>query len=262
MTGRLHEKVAIVTGGARGLGFGIAERFQGEGATVVIADRDRELAAAAATALGANHLFCDVTDRASVEQLIDDAVARHGRLDVLVANAGITGGGPFLELTDERWTSVIDVNLRGVFLCNQLAGRRFVAQGSGGAIINVASIMGARSNPNTAAYCAAKAGVISVTQSAALALAAHGVRVNAIGPGYMETQMTAAIRDDAALEAAVRDATPLQRFGTPGDIGDAAVFLASDEASFITGQVLYVDGGWLLHPDRSARAQQAAADRG
>ena len=262
VTGRLHDKVAIVTGGARGLGFGVARRFVDEGATVVIADRDEFAAIEAAAALGATQQVCDVADRASVQHLVDATVARFGRLDVLVANAGITGGGPFLDLADERWNEVIDVNLRGVFLCNQIAGRRFVTQNTGGAIVNITSIMGVRPNPNTAAYCAAKAGVISVTQSAALALAEHGVRVNAIGPGYMETQMTGPIRENPALADNVRGATPLGRFGKPTDIGDAAVFLASDEASFVTGQVLYVDGGWLLHPQRSAQAQQGAGDRG
>ncbi|CAB4772503.1 MAG: glucose 1-dehydrogenase [Actinobacteria bacterium] len=260
MTERLRARVAIITGGARGLGAGIATRFVAEGATVVIADRDADAARVTADAIGASHRVCDVTDRTSVERLLDETIAEHGRLDVLVANAGITGGGPFLELSDERWHAVLDTNLRGVFLCNQLAGRRFVAQGTGGTLINITSIMGARSNPNTAAYCAAKAGVISVTQSAALALAPHGVRVNAIGPGYMATDMTIAIRDDERLGQAVLGGVPLARFGTPTDVGDAAVFLASDEASFITGQVLYVDGGWLLHPNSSSNAQQAAGD--
>lgn len=260
MTERLRARVAIITGGARGLGAGTAARFVAEGATVVIADRDADAARATAEAIGASHRVCDVTDRISVERLLDETIDEHGHLDVLVANAGITGGGPFLELSDERWQAVLDTNLRGVFLCNQLAGRRFVAQGTGGALVNITSIMGARANPNTAAYCAAKAGVISVTQSAALALAPHGVRVNAIGPGYMATDMTAAIRDDERLGPAVLSGVPLARFGTPTDVGDAAVFLASDEASFITGQVLYVDGGWLLHPDASTRAQQAAGD--
>jgi glucose 1-dehydrogenase len=258
---RLQGRVAVITGGARGLGLGIATRFVAEGAHVVLADRDVAAVQAAAASIGARAAVCDVTDRAAVDALLDGTIEQLGSLDVLVANAGITGGGPFLELPDERWQAVIDTNLRGVFLCNQAAGRRFVAQGTGGSIVNVTSIMGARANPNTAAYAAAKAGVISVTHSAALALAPHGVRVNAIGPGYMATDMTAAIRDNPELERTILATTPLGRFGSPGDVGDAAVFLASDEASYITGQVLYVDGGWLLHPDPSAGAQQAAGDR-
>jgi NAD(P)-dependent dehydrogenase (short-subunit alcohol dehydrogenase family) len=258
MSSRLAGRVAIVTGAARGLGLGIATRFSAEGAVVVIADRDVQGAQSAARELGADHLECDVTKVESVQHLIDETCARHGRLDVIVANAGITGGGPFLELSDERWQAVLDVNLRGVFLTNQLAGRRFAAQGTGGAIVNITSIMGARSNPNTAAYCAAKAGVISLTQSAAMALAEHRVRVNAIGPGYMATAMTEGIRADADLSASVLDSVALGRFGTPTDIGDAAVFLASDEASYITGQVIYVDGGWLLHPNHTTAAQQRA----
>ena len=253
MAQRLDGKIAIVTGGARGLGLGIAQRFAAEGAHVVIADIAAATAADAAASIGGSHLECDVTDRASVQALVDAVVARHERLDIMVANAGIAGGAPFLELTDERWDDVIAVNLRGVFLCDQIAGRQFVQQG-GGAIINTASILSARANPTTAAYSASKAGVVSLTHSAAAALGPYGVRVNAIGPGYIETQMTEGIRADATMAQSVRDATALGRFGTPNDIGDAAVFLASDEASYITGHVLYVDGGWLLH--RNPRGEQ------
>lgn len=265
MTRRLAERVAIITGGARGLGFGIAERFCAAGARVVIADIDATSAARAATELDCEHHPVDVTDRTSVQQLVDDTAKRHGRLDVMVANAGLAGGAPFLELTDDRWDSVIAVNLKGVFLCNQIAGRQFAAQGRGGAIVNIASILSTRANPTTAAYSASKAGVVSLTHSAAAALGAHGVRVNAIGPGYIESQMTAGIRADPALARSVVNATVLGRFGRPSDIGDTAVFLASDEASYVTGQVLYVDGGWLLHRnpagDDMQRATTEALDR-
>jgi NAD(P)-dependent dehydrogenase (short-subunit alcohol dehydrogenase family) len=167
---------------------------------VVIADIAEESAEDAARSLGADHLGCDVTDRGSVQRLVDTVVERHGRLDIMVANAGIAGGAPCLELTDERWDDVIAVNLRGVFLCDQIAGRQFVQQADGrGAIVNTASILAARANPTTAAYSASKAGVVSLTHSAAAALGPYGVRVNAIGPGYIETQMTAGIRADAAM---------------------------------------------------------------
>ena len=257
MVGRLNGKVAIVTGGARGLGLGIATRFAAEGAQVVIADIS-ETTAAAADSIGAEHVVCDVSARVPVQVLVDRVVAQHGRIDIMVANAGIAGGAPFLELTDERWDSVIAVNLRGVFLCDQIAGRQFVRQGGGGAVINTASILSARANPTTAAYSASKAGVVSLTHSAAAALGPFGVRVNAIGPGYIETQMTEGIRADPNLAQSVRDATVLGRFGTPTDIGDAAVFLASDEAAYITGHVLYVDGGWLLHRNPSGEQMQRA----
>ncbi len=262
MSGRLTGRVAIVTGAARGLGEAIASRFVDEGAVVVVADIDDGAARAGAAALGAHAVAVDVTDRASVQSLVDTVVADHGRVDVLVANAGVTGGAPFLELSDERFDSVIAVNLRGVFLCNQIVGRRLVAQGTGGAIVNITSILGQRANPNTAAYAASKAGVISLTHSAAAALGAHGVRVNAIGPGYMTTQMTAGIREDQALARSVADATVLGRFGAPREVADAAVYLASDEASFVTGQVIYVDGGWLLHRNPQGEAMQAAAVAG
>jgi NAD(P)-dependent dehydrogenase (short-subunit alcohol dehydrogenase family) len=253
MAARLDGKVAIVTGGARGLGLGIARRFSAEGARVVIADIAEATAAEAAASIEGDHVVCDVTERASVQALVDTVVAKHGHLDIMVANAGIAGGAPFLELSDELWDNVIAVNLRGVFLCNQIAGRYFAGRGSG-AIVNTASILAARANPTTAAYSASKAGVVSLTHSAAAALGQFGVRVNAIGPGYIETQMTEGIRADAAMAQSVRDATVLGRFGTPADIGDAAVFLASDEAAYITGHVLFVDGGWLLH--RNLRGEQ------
>lgn len=255
---RLLGQIAIITGGARGLGRGIAERFCAEGARVVIADIAARDGAQAAADLGCEHHQVDVTDRDSVQQLINRVVALHGRLDVMVANAGVAGGAPFLELSDERWDHVIAVNLKGVFLCNQLAGRQFAAQGDGGAIINIASILSARANPTTAAYSASKAGVVSLTHSAAAALGAYGVRVNAIGPGYIETHMTAGIRADPALSDTVVNATTLGRFGRPANIGDAAVFLASTEASYVTGQVLYVDGGWLLHRNPAGEQMQRA----
>jgi glucose 1-dehydrogenase len=260
--GRLDARVTIVTGAARGLGRAIAERMAGEGAVVVVADLDAAEAETTAREIGASFVPVDVTERTSVQALVDEVVRAHGRVDVLVANAGIAGGAPFLELTDERFDRVIAVNLRGVFLCDQIVGRQLVAQGTGGAIVNIASIVGLRANHTTAAYGAAKAGVISLTHSAAAALGPHGVRVNAIGPGYMATQMTAGIRDDAELARTITDATVLGRFGEPSEIGDAAVFLASDEASYITGQVLYVDGGWLLHRNPRGEAVQRATVAG
>lgn len=247
------EQVVIVTGGARGLGLAIAERFAGEGATVVVADLDGDELAKAAAGIGADDVVCDVTSRSSVQALVDGTVARHGRLDVLVANAGIGGGGgpaSFLEVSDESWQRVIDVNLTGVFLCDQIAGRQLVAQGTGGSIINMSSIMGTVPLQQTVAYGAAKAGVTNLTKTAALTLAPHGVRVNAIGPGFMETRLTEPLRSDPSVAEAVEASVAMKRFGAASEVADAAVFLASDQATYITGQVLYVDGGWLLRPPR------------
>jgi NAD(P)-dependent dehydrogenase (short-subunit alcohol dehydrogenase family) len=247
------EQVVIVTGGARGLGLAIAERFAGEEATVVVADRDGDELAKAAAGIGADDIVCDVTSRSSVQALVDETVARHGRLDVLVANAGIGGGGgpaSFLEVSDESWQRVIDVNLTGVFLCDQIAGRQLVAQGGGGSIINMSSIMGTVPLQQTVAYGAAKAGVTNLTKTAALTLAPHGVRVNAIGPGFMETRLTEPLRSDPSVAEAVEASVAMKRFGAASEVADAAVFLASDQATYITGQVLYVDGGWLLRPPR------------
>lgn len=245
---RLFDKVAVVTGGAQGLGLAIARRFQEEGASVVIADVDRDRAAAAAAEAGVDHVPCDVRRRASVQALVDGVADRFGRLDVFVANAGVAGGGDLLELRDDDWERVLAVNLTGVFLCNQIAARQLVAQANGGAIVNLASIMAVAPRAETVAYGATKAAVVNLTQSSALALAPHGIRVNAIGPGYTETDMTAAIRARPAAARAITDVIPLGGFGTPADVADAALFLASDDAAYITGQVLYVDGGWLLHP--------------
>lgn len=253
-------KVVVVTGGARGLGLAIGERFAQEGATVVLADLDAEQLARAATGLGAGHVVCDVTERGSVQALVDETVARHGRLDVFVANAGIAGGmGSFLEVTDDAWQRVIDVNLTGVFLCDQIAARQLVAQGTGGSIINMSSIMGRAPHPQVVAYGASKAGVISLTRTAALTLAPHGIRVNAIGPGFMETRLTDPVRSDPETAASVEAQVALGRFGAASEVGDAALFLASDQASYVTGQVLYVDGGWLLHPDRTPARQSEAS---
>lgn len=248
---RLADKIAIVTGAGSGNGRAIAVRFAEEGAHVVCADVDDEGNAETARLVRqqereARTVHCDVAKRADVQALVDAAVEALGRVDIMVANAGIGLGAPFLSMDDATWEAVIGVNLTGVFLSDQIAARRMVEQG-GGVIVNIASIMAELGSPTSANYCASKAGVKSLTKSAALALATHGIRVNAIGPGYIETAMTQAIRDEPALRENLVRQTPLGRIGDPRDVADAAVYLASEESKFMTGQTIFPDGGFLLN---------------
>ena len=260
MSMRLQGRVAIVTGGANGLGEAIARNFAREGAVVVIADMDEAAMEQVGGELGVETQRCDVSDRASVQALVDGVVERHRRLDIMVANAGIANSPTYLEMDDEFWDRMIAVNLTGVFLCNQIAARHMVARGGGGVLLNTSSILGAEGHPQTPAYAASKAGVISLTRSGAMALGQFDIRVNAVGPGYMKTRMTEGLRAVPDMEKSMSEMVPLNRFGEPGDIADAAVFLASDESSYITGHTLFVDGGWLTH-HLPARTEEQEAIR-
>lgn len=252
--------MAIVTGGANGLGEAITRKFAAESAVVVIADVDQAAMEQVADELGVETSQCDVSDRSSVQNLVDDVVDRHGKLDIMVANAGIANSPTYLEMDDEFWNRMIGVNLTGVFLCNQIAAHHMVARGGGGVLLNTASILGAEGHPLTPAYAASKAGVISLTRSGAMALGQFDIRVNAVGPGYMKTRMTEGLRAVPELEKSVAEMVPLNRFGEASDIADAAVFLVSDEASYITGHTLFVDGGWLTH-HLPARTDEQETDR-
>ena len=252
--------MAIVTGGANGLGESISRKFAAEGAVVVVADVDEAAMEQVADELGVEASQCDVSDRSSVQSLVDGVVERHGKLDIMVANAGIANSPTYLEMDDEFWNRMIGVNLTGVFLCNQIAARHMVARGGGGVLLNTASILGAEGHPLTPAYAASKAGVISLTRSGAMALGQFDIRVNAVGPGYMKTRMTEGLRAVPELEKSVAEMVPLNRFGEASDIADAAVFLVSDEASYITGHTLFVDGGWLTH-HLPSRTDEQEADR-
>jgi NAD(P)-dependent dehydrogenase (short-subunit alcohol dehydrogenase family) len=244
-------KVALITGGASGIGAACARRFAGDGAAVVIADRDRALGEALAAELaaaGGKALFLplDVTDADAVQTVVDTAVARFGRLDYAVNSAGISGESNLLaDFSVEGWQRNIDVNLNGTFYAMRAEIPAMIA-GGGGAIVNLASIMALVSSPTTPAYVAAKHAVAGATKAAAQAYAAQGVRVNAIGPGYIETPMLLNSATDEMIKmgAAMH---PIGRLGKPEEIAAVAVFLCSDDASFVTGGIYPVDGGYLVN---------------
>ncbi len=247
---RLKDKVTLITGAARGIGLACAKRFAAEGARVVLADVEAGQGAAAAEAIrasGAEARFqaCDVGDKGQVEALVEAAVAAFGRLDCAIANAGIVHACDFLELTEEDFDRVIRVNLKGVFLTGQAAARRMVAQGDGGTIINMSSVNAVMAIPSITPYVVAKGGVNQLTKVMALALAGKGIRVNAIGPGSIATEMAAAVLNDPEKRRGAMCRTPLGRFGEPDEVAKVAVFLASEDSSYITGQTIYPDGGRL-----------------
>ena len=247
---RLQDRVAIVTGAGSGNGRGIALRFAAEGARIVAADLD--LAAAQGTVdlvVDAGHeafaVHADVGRHAQVRSMVDAARERYGGVDILVNNAGVETLIPLLELEEQEWDRVIDTNLKGAFLCAQLAARAMVGAKTPGAIVNIASINAKIALAGQAHYTSSKGGLIMLTKSMALDLAPHGIRVNAIGPGVIETRMTERSLADPERRAMLLSKVPLGRVGQPRDVANAALFLASDEASYITGTTLYVDGGWL-----------------
>jgi 3-oxoacyl-[acyl-carrier protein] reductase len=271
---RLQGKVALITGAARGLGLAIAKRFIEEGASVVVInDLDPVEAEKAAAPLGAVAMAASVADSDAVRRMFETVAKRFGRLDVLVNNAGISGmendpalranfrdkqlrqaeelaaGGPIkthldaaVEVTDDAWHRMLAVHLDGTFFCSREALKIMNPQMSG-AIINMGSIMGTAGGAGAVAYCAAKAGILGFTRSLAREVVTRNIRVNAIAPGWIDTDMTAPLDE---LRAVIAAGTPMRRFGDPDDIAWAAVYLASEEAKFVTGQVLSPNGGWHM----------------
>lgn len=243
---RLQDKVALVTGGARGIGLAIARALVAEGAIPVIADVNEAGAEEAVRALGHGRgqaLWVDVADHGSVAAMLAAIEAWHGRLDILINNAGIGGNTPFLEITPEEWQRTIAINLTGAFFVAQACAAAMARAGQGGKIINIASLSGQRGGHGRGAYGAAKAGLELLTKVMAVELAEHGINVNNIAPGAIETEM-AKFAHDRATRAAYNYLIPMTRYGTPKEIADAAVFLCSDEARYIHGHTLNVDGGF------------------
>jgi len=244
----LEGKVALVTGASKGIGNAVAKRFAEQGADVAFTylssvekgeALEKELAELGINAKGYRS---DASDFAAAEELIKSVVADFGKLDVLVNNAGITKDNLLMRMTEEMWDAVLNVNLKSCFNTVKAATRTFMKQKSG-SIINMTSVVGIKGNAGQSNYAASKSGIIGFTKSVALELGSRGIRCNAIAPGFIETEMTAVL--DEKMVQSWRDAIPLKRGGTPDDVADCTVFLASDMSTYITGQVLQVDGGML-----------------
>jgi len=251
---RLKDKVTLITGGASGIGKATAELFAREGAKVVICDVNEEAGKALATQLGSDATFykVNVADRQAVQAWVDDVVARYGRVDVLVNNAGVTRDGLFVKVKDGELVKqmeeaafdlVVDINLKGVFNCAQAVAPYMIKQGSG-AILNMASVVGLYGNLGQTNYVATKAGVIGMTKVWARELGRYGVRVNAVAPGFILTDMVQKMPEKVLED--MRAKTPLGRLGQPEDIAHAFLWLASDEAAYVHGATLSVDGGIVI----------------
>jgi NAD(P)-dependent dehydrogenase (short-subunit alcohol dehydrogenase family) len=249
----LEGKTAVVTGAAGGIGYAVAERFLTEGAKVVIADFDAEKGAKAAKTLGSDgsvrFIRTDVGDAGQVAGMVEEAVAAFGEIDILVSNAGIVHGADFLDIAEADFDRVLRVNLKGVFLTGQAVARRMAervrAGGPAGTIINMSSVNAVFAIPTQVPYSVSKGGVNQLTKVMALSLAPFGIRVNAIGPGSIMTDILKAVANDKAAMDRIMMRTPLGRIGDPSEIASIAAFLASDDASYITGQTIYADGGRL-----------------
>ena len=243
---RFENKIVLVTGAGRGIGASIAKRFASEGAEVIVNYSGNDEAAQktvdeiTATGGQAQKYKCSVNDSESVKVMIYEIIKEFGRIDILVNNAGITKDGLMLRMTDEDFDRVIDVNLKGTFNCTKYVSKYMLKQKSG-KIINISSVVGLSGNAGQVNYSASKAGIIGITKSAAKELSSRGITVNAVAPGYVDTDMTKVLSDNIRNE--ILKNIPLQRMGNVEDISNCVAFLASEDASYITGQVISVDGG-------------------
>lgn len=250
--GILQGKVALVTGARRGIGRGICLAMAAEGADVAVNDveggEQAEAVAQEVRELGGRAMvaMADVAEPEQVQVMVENVAEELGGLDILVNNAGVESIVPFLEITPEEWERVTNINLRGEFLCAQAAVRQMIAGGNGGAIVNIGSVQAGMVLPGRAHYAPSKRGVEALTANLAVELAEHNIRVNCINPGLIDTDMTSWVMKDPDILPIVLESIALKRAGDPDEIGQVAAFLASDKASYVTGQSLYVDGGFRI----------------
>jgi len=248
--GALEGRVAIVTGAGQGMGQAFARALAAAGAHVAVAELNADTGEAAAAEIRAaggraTAYQVDVRQRDEIQAMVDDLVARHGRVDILINNAGLAAGGPSEDVTDEQWDLVYGVMLKGLFVCSQIAGRVMIAQGSG-VVLNICSMAGIGGWAKRALYTPAKAGAISLTQVLGVEWARHGVRVVGISPGQVETPLNEVVfKAGLADRETFTNRAPMRRFASPEEIADAVVFLVSDAASGITAEVVTIDGGWI-----------------
>lgn len=241
---RLKNKIAIVTGAASGIGKAIADMFVAEGAKVIYSDIYKSVDNLQLEEGKSYYTPCDVSDKSQVEALIKSALDKFGSLDIMINNAGVGGLGGILEASAEDFDKTIKINLYGVFYGAQLAAQAMKEKGVKGSIVNISSILGTVGMAQTIAYSSSKGGVVQLTHAASLDLAPHGIRINAIAPAFIKTKMTDDILQDENFNTMVTTNTPLGYVGEPEDIASAALYLASDEAKYVTGTILHVDGGW------------------
>ena len=246
----LSGRVALVTGAARGLGLAYAEGLAAAGAHVVINDLHAECVEAAVGKLQAHGWRAcgkafDIADETAVARAFADLDAERIEIDILINNAGVQLRKPLVEISQEEWRKVIDINLNSAFVVGRQAARRMIARGRGGKIINIGSVNSQAARPSIAPYCSAKGGIVMLSRAMAAEWARHGIQINTIAPGYILTEMTQALAENPEFDAWVKASNPAQRWGKPEDLVGTAIYLASPASDYVQGQVIFVDGGWL-----------------
>jgi 3-oxoacyl-[acyl-carrier protein] reductase len=248
MPDRMKDKIVVITGAARGIGYSIAEVFGREGGIVIVLDLfqdavDQAVAQLKKMGYTSDGYAVNVTDSTAVEEVVSRIITKYERIDILINNAGITKDNLILRMKEEEWDAVLSVNLKGAFICTQKISRHMLKQRSG-SIINMASVIGLMGNLGQANYAASKGGLIAFTKSCAKEFASRQIRVNAVAPGFIQTEMTTHLPADVVAKYA--ESIPLNKMGTPEDVANACLFLASNEAEYITGQTIQVDGGLIM----------------